>query len=117
MKIVVRTVILALAAALAVLLLAPPTAVQAVPPDPSTKTVQVDCRNGWSGGAVGQYGGVSFGVACNNGRGKVRLQGTSGTAYSIRMGAESDTVALDCFFTGDSANVNESCGEVRLTVR
>lgn len=89
----------------------------AAPPDRSTKFVQIACKPGWRGGAGGQYGGIAFDVSCDNGRGTTILQGTSGTAYSVRMGVESDTVAVDCFFTGDAQVVNESCADVLLMVR
>ncbi|HKQ62100.1 MAG TPA: hypothetical protein VJS92_12490 [Candidatus Polarisedimenticolaceae bacterium] len=106
MKLVVRMLfVLAIAAA----------ALQAAPP--SDKIVELRCSHGWRGSAQGTYGGVGFGVSCNNGRGQVHLGGTSGTAYSIRVGAESDTIAVDCFFPGDSPTVNESCAGVRLSIR
>lgn len=81
------------------------------------KTVTLICQPGWRGSAVGQYGGVSFGVQCDNGRGRVRLTGTTNTAYSVRAGIESDEIAADCFFSGDAQVVNETCAQVRLQIR
>lgn len=86
-------------------------------PDRSTKTAQIACRPGWRGSSGGVYGGVGFSVSCNNGKGQTHLTGVTGTAYSVRMGVESLTGAVDCFFTGDAANVRESCAEVTLTIR
>jgi hypothetical protein len=106
---VVATVLVAVAVGAAVQL-------HAAPPDKGAK-VQIACKHGWRGGAGGSYGGVSFSIDCDNGRSTVQLGGTVGTAYSIRMGVESDTTAIDCFFSGDAESVNESCGEVRLTIR
>ena len=115
MKTLVRlTLALSLAAGAAALWLPAPDAV-AAPPD--VKTVILDCDKGWRGSAVGTYGGVSFGVSCNNGRGQQRLTGTVGTAYSARVGAESDAVAVDCAFSGDANAVNETCAGVRLQIR
>lgn len=110
MKTVTRTVLVALTltiANLGVLQLGAPSSQAA--PDPTTRTVTLICSKGWRGSAVGDYGGVSFGVSCNNGRGRERLTGVSSTAYSVRMGAESDAIAVDCFFTWDAPTVNESC--------
>jgi hypothetical protein len=57
-------------------------------------------------------------VSCQNGRDRQRIEGVASTTYSLRLGAESESVALDCFFTGDAANVNETCGGVvRLTIQ
>jgi len=82
------------------------------------KTVTLVCQPGWRAGGGGQYGGVGFNVACDNGRGTVKLRGVTGTAYSVRMGVESDTIAADCAFTGDAATVDETCaGVVRLTIQ
>ena len=82
----------------------------------STKFVWMTCRPGWRGSAGGVYGGEGFFVSCNRGRGLARLTGAVGTTYSIRMGVESPSTGLDCFFSGDSATVNESCGAVPLTI-
>ena len=89
---------------------------EAAPPD-RAKKVQLVCKPGWRGTAVGEYGGVGFGLSCDNGRATTRLTGTVGTAYSVRMGVESQSSAFDCFFTGDSRIVNETCADVRLTIR
>lgn len=89
---------------------------EAAPPD-RAKKVQLACKPGWRGSAAGTYGGVSFGLACDNGRSTIRLDGTSGTAYSVRMGVESQTGAFDCFFTGDAKTVNDPCAEVQRTIR
>lgn len=90
---------------------------EAAPPDRDSKFVQIACKPGWRGSAAGQYGGVSFGVACDNGRGTTRIDGVVGTSYSVRMGVENATGAFDCFFTGDAQVVNESCVDVRLMIR
>jgi hypothetical protein len=89
---------------------------QAAPPD-GTKKLQIACKPGWRGGAGGSYGGVPFSIACDNGRSTQMLEGTVGTAYSFRMGVEDAGGTYDCFFSGDSQNVNETCVEVRLTIR
>ena len=103
----------AIATGLAALLI--PTDAPAAPPTDSA-TVQLICTQGWRGSAGGTYGGVSFTISCDNGRARQRLTGTTDTTYSVRMGAESDAVAVDCFFTGDAAAVSESCGGVRLLI-
>ena len=91
----------------------------AIPLAPRTdvRTVTLICEPGWRAGAVGQVGGVSFSVQCQNGRGKARLVGVSGTTYSARVGVESDIVAADCFYSGDAAEVDVSCLEVQLSIR
>lgn len=78
----------------------------------NVKTVTLICQPGWRAGAGGTYGGVGFNVSCDNGRGQVRLGGVVGTTYSVRMGVESDSTAADCFFSGDSATVSETCASV-----
>jgi len=91
---------------------------EAAPTPTTSKTVQLSCKNGWRGSIGGLYGGVSFSLDCNYDRNSIVIDGVSGTAYSARMGAESfEHGAVDCFFTGDSAQVHESCAEVRLTIR
>lgn len=86
-------------------------------PTKTSKTVTIACRNGWRGSAGGSYGGVSFGVDCATDRSTTDIEGVDGTAYSIRMGAENFAQgAVDCFFSGDDANVAVSCGEVRITI-
>ncbi len=99
---------------IAVLAVAIPVLVAAAP---TVKTATLQCSPGWSGQAVGQYGGVSFFVSCNNGRGNERILGSVGTAWSYRMGVESDEIGADCAQSGDSATVDVSCAEVRLTIR
>jgi hypothetical protein len=81
------------------------------------KRVVLDCARGFRASAGGAYGGVSFNVFCENGRGHAILNGTVGTAYTIRMGVENDSIGADCFFTGDSPLVNESCVGNRITIR
>jgi hypothetical protein len=100
------------AAVVTILPQAPPLAAP-----PGTQTVVVQCRQGWRGDAGGQYGGVAFQVSCQNGRAQQRLSGIVGSAYSVRMGVESDAVAGDCFFSGDASTVSESCLDVRLSIR
>ena len=89
----------------------------AVPPEDTSKKIQLICKPGWNGGAVGEYGGVTFGLACQNGRATTMIDNTVGTAYTIRMGVENESAAFDCLFTGDAQNVNETCVEVRITIR
>jgi hypothetical protein len=84
-------------------------------PRPS-KTVTIDCAPGWRAGAGGSFGGVPFNVTCKNGRFSTRLDNPNGSAYSIRMGVESDAVAADCAFSGDSPFVARTCADVRLTI-
>lgn len=79
--------------------------------------MQLSCKPGWRGSVGGQYGGVSFTLGCDNGRASTVLNGTVGTTYSARMGVESDTAAYDCFFSGDAVVVQESCADVRLSIR
>jgi hypothetical protein len=93
------------------------TGPQAAPPDRSSKRVVIDCAQGWRGGAGGTYGGVAFDVTCNNGKGQTTIDGTVGTAYSIRMGVENSSIGADCAFSGDSPTVNVSCIDVRLSIR
>lgn len=87
------------------------------PGPPSTRIVELLCRPGWRASAAGSYGGVGFGIACDNGRARVTIEDTGLTDYSVRVGVESDTTAFDCFFSGDSNVVNESCADVRLRIR
>ena len=91
----------------------------AVAPAPraSVKVVELICQPGWRGGAGGQYGGVPFDVFCNNGRGRARVQGATGTAYSARVAVEGPTVAADCFFSGDAESAQHACAEVLLSIR
>jgi|WetSurMetagenome_2_1015567.scaffolds.fasta_scaffold532127_2 hypothetical protein len=112
-KLVLGTTIVAVALG-AVALTAGP---QAARPDGTSKRVVIACKPGWRGGAGGTYGGVPFDVSCDNGRAHVTLDGTVGTAYSVRMGVESSSTGADCFFSGDSPTVSETCVEVRLTIR
>jgi hypothetical protein len=98
-----------------VLVLTVPT--EAAPPDSGRKQVQLACKPGWRASVAGQYGGVAFGLACDNGRSTAILEGTSGTSYSARMGVENDTGAFDCFFSGEANVVQERCVEVRLSIR
>jgi hypothetical protein len=86
-------------------------------PRTDVRTVTLICGQGWQAGAVGQVGGVSFSVQCQNGRGKARLVGVSNTSYGARVGVESDIVAADCFYSGDAAVVDVSCLEVQLSIR
>jgi hypothetical protein len=112
-----RILTVAAAMAMAAGLIAASVGLEAAPTDPASKQVQMSCRPGWRGGGGGQYGGVSFSLACNSDKTTVVIEGTSGTSYSVRMGAENLAGAVDCFFSGDARNVNETCGEVRLTIR
>lgn len=90
---------------------------EAAPPDRGAKQVQIACKPGWRGSVAGSYGGVAFGLACDNGRATTVIEGTVGTAWSARMGVESATGAFDCFFSGDSSVVRETCVAVRLSIR
>jgi len=90
---------------------------QAAPAARTSKRVVLECTHGWRAGAGGSYGGVAFDVTCNNGRGQAILEGAVGTAYSVRVGVESASIGADCFFSGDSAIVSETCAEVRLSIR
>ena len=87
---------------IAVVAIAAPVLLSAAP---AVKTATLLCTPGWRGSAVGQYGGVGFGVSCNNGRGTDRILDSVGTAWSLRMGVEGDTVDFTC------------AGVVRLTIR
>ena len=112
----VRMLVLSAVVVGGVALLATMSTADAAPPSGETKVVTILCQPGWRGTAVGAYGGVSFGVSCNNGRGNERIRGVVGTAYSIRMGVESSSVGVDCAFSGDSATVSEACAEVALRI-
>ena len=103
---------------LAVLMMVPAVAPapEAAPPT-GVKSVVVQCQPGWRATAVGQYGGVSFAVSCQNGRGNGRLTGTVGTAYGMRVGVESEIGAGDCAYSGDAATVEVSCLDVRISIR
>jgi len=91
---------------------------QAAPPARTTKTVELSCKNGWRGSGGGSYGGVPIALDCNFDSNSIVIEGVEGTAYGFRMGAESFAFgAVDCFFSGDSPRVSESCGEVKFTVR
>jgi len=95
---------------------APQAAPGGIPGPPTTHTVELNCQPGWRASAAGQYGGVAFGIACNNGKARVQIEDTGATDYSVRIGVESDTVAVDCFYSGDSATVSESCFSVMFRV-
>jgi len=84
---------------------------------PNTKTITLDCGRGWKAGAGGAYGGIPFIITCKNGRGSARIADPIGTAYSVRIGVESDSVAGDCAFSGDAASAEHTCVEVVLTIR
>jgi len=118
MKTNARTVVMGAGVVLAALLTTSLPGLQAAPPERSQKIAVLDCGHGWRGSAQGQYGGAGFALSCQNGRDRQRLDGVTGTAYSVRVGAESDATALDCFFSGDAAGFSESCGGVvRISVR
>ena len=76
---------------------------------------------GMSGGAIGAGGGArvggrksgprgapkpsgpwSFAIGCNYDRTTATIEGTVGTDYSVRMGAETFSIAFDCFHTGSA---------------
>ena len=82
-----------------------------------TKRVTISCQPGWRGSAVGTYGGVLFGVSCQNGKGNTTISGVNGIDYSVRMGVESDSIGADCVFQGSSPVVHETCIAVSLTIR
>ena len=86
-------------------------------PEKTTKIVEMICKNGYHGSGGGVYGGVSFSIACDYDRQQVVIEGVSGTDYSVRMGVETLSGAVDCFFTGSAAQVRESCTEVKFNVR
>ena len=114
-KAVVGTALLAFSLGTVAVLTAPQAA-----PNPHKikgKRVVLDCARGFRASAGGTYGGVSFQVFCENGRDNLVLNGTVGTAYTIRMGVENDSIGADCFFPGDSPIVNESCVGNRITIR
>jgi len=117
MKTMQRPVLGLTIVALAFGCLALTTGLQAAPPNRPSKRVVLDCKQGWRGGAGGSYGGVPFDVNCSNGKAQAILVGTVGTAYSIRMGVESSSIGADCFFSGDSSTVSETCIEVGLSIR
>jgi len=95
-----------------------PAAAPGGTPGPRTgKVVELVCRPGWRASAAGNYGGVGFGLACNNGRARVSIEESGLTSYSVRIGVESDSAGFDCFFTGDAQTVNETCAEVMLRIR
>jgi hypothetical protein len=81
------------------------------------KIIELICQPKWRGFAVGQYGGVGFSVSCQSGRGRVRVEGFTGTTYSARMGVESPSIAADCIFNGDAASAQHACAEVVLSIR
>ena len=80
------------------------------------KVIELICQPKWRGFAVGQYGGVGFGVSCQSGRGKVRIEGFDGTGYSARVGVESPSIGADCIFSGDAATAQHACAEVVLSI-
>lgn len=90
---------------------------EAAPTPKTTKVVTMTCPNGWRGSGGGSYGGVPFSLGCNYDRQSVVIEDTVGTAYTIRMGAETFSGAFDCFFSGDDANVREACVEVKVSIR
>ena len=93
------------------------TGAQAAPKVRLTKRATIACQPGWRGSAVGTYGGVIFGVSCQNGKGNTTINGVSGIDYSVRVGVESDSIAADCLFQGSSPTVHETCVAVTLTIR
>ena len=85
-------------------------------PAPSV-TVVLQCGNGWQGTAVGQYGGIGFGVTCRNGKAQQRLTGMTGSAYTVRTGVQSSSIGADCAWSGDAPSVSESCLDVSFSIR
>lgn len=110
-----RLLVLAAAAGALTGAFVPDSGVEAASPR-DTRKVTIICKPGWRGGAVGRYGDQDFAVSCENGRAVQHLRGVTSTAYSARMGVESDELAADCFFTGDEQAVAESCVQVRLHI-
>ena len=91
-------------------------ALQAAPP--VRKIAILECSPGWRGSAQGQYGGVGFALFCQNGRDRQKIEGFTGTAYSGRMGAESESTGIDCLLAGDASTFSQTCGEgVRISVQ
>lgn len=86
-------------------------------PDRSTVSIEMWCKNGWKGSGGGVYGGVPFSISCAFDRQSVTIEGVSGNDYSVRMGAESFSQGVDCFFSGSADQVRESCAEVKFVVR
>ena len=80
------------------------------------KIIELICQPKWRGFAVGQYGGVGFSVDCQSGRGKVRIEGFSGTGYTARVGVESPSIGADCIFSGDAASAQHACADVVLSI-
>lgn len=117
MKLYVRLLIVAAVALGAAALLLPGPAVEAAPPGKTTKTASLTCMNGWRGSGGGTYGGVSFSLACAFDKDTVTLEGVEGTEYGFRMGSQDFGGAVDCFFSGDSAHVAETCGGVKFNVK
>lgn len=90
---------------------------EAAPAPKTAKVATMSCPNGWRGSAGGTYGGVSFSLGCDFDRQSVVIDGTDGTAYSMRMGVENFNGGYDCFFSGDASNVRETCVEVKISIR
>lgn len=83
-----------------------------------TKVVTISCPKTWRGSAGGTYGGVPFSVFCASNNGLQILEGTSGTDFTVRMGAENSVAgAFDCFQSGSKETVVQVCGRVRLVIR
>ena len=97
--------------------LVPAPSVEAAPAPKTTKVATLDCPNGYRASGGGTYGGVSFSLACAWGKDSVTLEGVEGEQYGFRMGTQSLTGSVDCFFSGDEARVNESCGAFKFTIR
>lgn len=118
MKAPIRILAVAGVVAVAALGTAALTTTSAAPAPKTTKTVTISCPNGWRGSGGGVYGGVPISVDCNFDKSSFTIDEVEGTQYSLRMGAESVFQgAIDCFFSGDDAHVNVSCGDVKVTVR
>jgi hypothetical protein len=74
---------------------------------------RLKCKKDASGAAVGLYGGAEVFLFCDGDRADQTLC-VSGFSYGIRMSSENG-VAVDCVFQGNGV-VNESCGDVQLTI-
>src|SRR5512138_365485 len=103
MKVFTRIAVLSALALGAAALLVPAPKVEAAPAAKTTKVATLDCPNGYRASGGGTYGGVSFSLACAFDKQSVTLEGVEGTEYGFRMGTQSLSGAVDCFFSGDEA--------------
>ena len=72
--------------------------------------VTMTCAHGWDASGNGTYGGVAFSLSCRSGKSSsVVVTGRTDDTFSMRMGAQSHSTALDCSLNGTAPDT-QPCG-------